>query len=165
MNLNLAHVHLLLNHIPVLGPLFGIGLLAWAIVRRNESFFRASLWTFVIVGLFTIPTYFTGEPAEHILKRMGLPGIDRHAIEEHQDAALFAFIALGVLALLSIFLLVRYRRAETTPRGWAIATLLVALWAASVLARTAWLGGEIHHPEVRSGATAGLAGGGESDDD
>jgi hypothetical protein len=74
--------------------------------------------------------------------------VSHDAIEEHEDAALWAIIAMesaGVVALVSLVLA---RRRGTVPRGALIATLVVSLWAASVVARTAQLGGMIRHTEI-----------------
>ena len=61
--MNLAHVHLLLNHLPPLGVLFGFLLLAAAVARKSGELVRASLVTFVLAALLAVPTYYTGEPA------------------------------------------------------------------------------------------------------
>jgi hypothetical protein len=34
--MNSAHLHLMLNHIPVLGMGFGLALLGWALLRKSE---------------------------------------------------------------------------------------------------------------------------------
>jgi len=43
--MNGAHLHLLLNHIPVIGVPLGLLLLAFAFLRRSEEWKRAALWT------------------------------------------------------------------------------------------------------------------------
>ena len=43
MNLNLAHVHLLLNHFPTIGMIVGLGLFLVAIVAKSDDLKRASL--------------------------------------------------------------------------------------------------------------------------
>ena len=41
--MNWAHMHLLINHIPVLGMVFGTLLLAYGLVKKNEEIKRVSL--------------------------------------------------------------------------------------------------------------------------
>ena len=55
--MNWAHVHLLINHIPVLGTLFGTLLLVFGIVKKNEEIKRVSLGIFVIIAVAALPVY------------------------------------------------------------------------------------------------------------
>ena len=58
-----AHLHLILNHTPVVGSVFALLLLACAFFWQSDPLKRAGLAAAVIVALLTIPTYLTGEPA------------------------------------------------------------------------------------------------------
>ena len=98
--MNWAYVHLILNHVPVLGTLFGLLLLAWGILRRNDSLQRAALLTFTLVALVAIPAYLTGKPAEEAVEH--LTGTAGSAIEPHEDAALVSFLAMEVLGALAL---------------------------------------------------------------
>ena len=49
-----AHIHLLLNHIPTLGSIFGLALLLYGMSRKSEDIMKASFGTFVITALVTI---------------------------------------------------------------------------------------------------------------
>ncbi len=53
--MNYAHVHLLLNHLPVVGALFGLLLLVVAILHNSGELKKAGLWIFVILALISIP--------------------------------------------------------------------------------------------------------------
>ena len=52
-----AHVHLLLNHIPILGSIFGLLLLCYGMLRKSDEIKKTSLGIFVITALLTIPVY------------------------------------------------------------------------------------------------------------
>lgn len=146
--MNWAHVHLILNHVPVLGTLFGLLLLAWGMVRRNESLQRAALATFFVAALVAIPVFLTGEPSEEAVEH--LAGTAEQAIETHEDAALLSLISvelLGVIAVLSVI-----RRRAGLSRFVARAALVVAVVTAGLMARTANLGGKIRHAELREGS-------------
>ena len=54
-----VHLHLLLNHIPILGTLFGLLLLVYALIRKTMTL-RKSACSFVIIGLITIPVFLSG---------------------------------------------------------------------------------------------------------
>jgi uncharacterized membrane protein len=146
--MNAAHLHLILNHIPVLGTAFGLTLLAWALIRRSEELKRVSLGVFIVVALFGIPTYLTGEPAEEAIEH--LPGVDEHSIEEHEDAAKFAFAGVLVLGAAALGGLILFRRSRPTPAWVAILVLVLAVLVFAMMVRTANLGGLIRHPELGS---------------
>ncbi|HEX6178090.1 MAG TPA: hypothetical protein VF057_07010 [Thermoanaerobaculia bacterium] len=149
--MDLLYVHLLLNHFPLVGLIGSLLLLAGALFTRSRDVAIAALIGVVLAALVAIPVYFTGEPAEHGIE--GVSGVNHDAIEEHQDAALWAIIAMeaaGVVALFSVA--VAFRRGMV-PRGALVVTLIISLWAAAVIARTAQLGGKIRHTEI-GGASA-----------
>ena len=146
--MNWPHLHLILNHVPVLGTMFGLALLVWGSWRRNISLQRAALVTFALAALVAIPVYITGEPAEEAVEE--LAGVAESAIEAHASAALVALIAielLGVLGLAGLFLS-RWRVNSTIPLRAALA---VAVVTAGLMAWTANLGGRIRHSELRAG--------------
>ena len=62
-----AHIHLLLNHIPILGTIFGLLLLCYGTWRHSDEIKKVSLGTFVIVALITIVVYLTGDGAAQIV--------------------------------------------------------------------------------------------------
>ena len=146
--MNWAHLHLLINHIPVLGTVFGTLLLVFGMVKKNEAIKRVSLGIFVIIAVATVPVYFTGEPAEEIVEH--LPGVEEPIIEEHEEAALISFIAVGILGVAAIGVLWRYRHADTIPKRFVIAGLILSIVVFGLMAWTADLGGKIRHSEIRS---------------
>jgi len=147
--MNSAHLHLLLNHLPVFGSAFGLLLLVYAILRKSEELKRAAMGLFVITALGTIPAYLTGEPAEEVVEAM--PGVDASFIEEHEENAMISLIgieALGVISLAGLFL---SRRSGTTPPMLVSVAVLLGAGSLALVAWTVHLGGLIHHPESRSG--------------
>lgn len=141
--MNEAHWHLILNHMPILGSLFGLVLLAIGIFRHHASAVRIGLITVLISAVLCIPTQLTGEGAEEVVEDM--PGVTHALIHEHEEAAEVGFWALeatGVLALLALLM---------PSRGRLLSGLTLAATAASfgLLARAGNLGGQIMHAEVR----------------
>ena len=149
--MSMVHLHLLLNHVPVIGTIIGLCLLAYAALRKEEALARASLGMFALLALVAVATFLTGEPAEEAVE--GLAGVSESAIERHEEAALLSTVALGVLGALSAGALLRFRR-RRLPRVAAVAFLLAGLVPAGAMAWTATLGGEIRHTEIRTGAAA-----------
>jgi uncharacterized membrane protein len=146
-----AHLHLVLNHIPVLGTIFGLALLGYARYRREEAVTRAALGTFVAVALLALPAYFTGEPAEEAVEHA--PGVAEQAIETHEAAALPALIGVEALGVIGTGGLLLARGGRPVSRAATGAALAVAVATAGLMARTANLGGQIRHPEIRSAAS------------
>jgi uncharacterized membrane protein len=149
--MNWAHVHLLLNHIPVIGIGFGILLLAAGWVRKSEEVKRIGLQFFVLLGVLTLPVYLTGEPAQKIVQ--ALPGVSKQIIEQHEEAALLALIAMSILGLFALVGLILFRQREVLP-SWVVTTsFILSLVVGVLMARTANLGGQVRHTEIRSGLT------------
>ena len=149
--MNGAHLHLLLNHLPLLGTVFGLLLLLFSLWRKSAELQRVSLGVFVLTALSSVPAYLTGEPAEGVVEH--LPGVAKAFIEAHESAALVAFavgIATGIVALASLFLA---WRSQQFPTWLTLATLFLALATGGLMARAANLGGMIRHTEIRSGAS------------
>ncbi|HXG44215.1 MAG TPA: hypothetical protein VNJ71_05575 [Gemmatimonadales bacterium] len=162
--MNAAHLHLVVNHLPVAGLLFGIALFAAARIRRSEDLARAALWTFFLTGVAGLGAYLTGSGAEETVE--GLAGVSERLVERHEEAALLATAAAGVAGLIALTGLIGLRRGSAFP-GWFNAAMLAgALVAGGLMARAANLGGQIRHPEIQGTALAGPgeeAGGGEHD--
>ena len=146
--MNWAHVHLMLNHVPVLGCIFGLFLLLMALVRGSRELMIGALWLFLLAALAAIPTFVSGHWAENTVEH--LPGVTEHFIDQHEDAATVSLVgmeALGIAALASLLLIHKDRR---IPRWLASLTLLLAVATAASLVWTANLGGLIRHTEIRS---------------
>ena len=147
--MNLAHAHLLLNHFPTVGMIVGLGLFITALGARSDDLKRASLGIFFFIALLSIPTFVTGTAAELALSHTA--GVSKSTIETHETAAFEAlwFMELtGALAWLGLW---QYRRWSRLPRGTLTAVLVAGLVSFGLMARAAIIGGEIRHPEIRTG--------------
>ena len=123
-------------------------MLAAATLRDSDEGKRAALWTFVVIALLTIPTFLTGEPAEHAIE--DLPGVEHSLIEEHEESALLSLIAIEVLGAAALAGLFLSRRSRSISPPWILSCLLLAIVVAAMLAWTSHLGGHIRHPESRA---------------
>jgi uncharacterized membrane protein len=148
MNLNAAHLHIMLNHFPIVGVFVGAGLLTLWLLWRRECVLLAGLWTLVGSGLASIPVYLLGDEAEDVVE--GMKGISRASIERHQDAATWALVGLILLGLAAAWALWRQRRSPVT-RGVVTWIWILSLVVSGIVTWTAERGGEIHHPEIRPG--------------
>lgn len=148
----LAHLHLLLNHLPIIVTALGTLLLLVAVIRHRDDLARVALAFFVGGGVSALAAYLTGEPAEHTVE--GLPGVTEALIARHQDTALVASLVVGLLAAGALWTLWQHRRATALPRGVTRLLLGTALVASGAMAWTGLLGGEIRHTEIRPGFVA-----------
>ncbi len=148
---NPAHVHLWLNHVPTVG--FGAALILFiaARLRGHDILIQTGLVMFFVVAAVAIATYLSGNAAEPLVQDR--PGISSRAIRAHEDAALLAFVCMEMTGFLAWLALWQRRRARLA--AWQLpAVLLAAIVTFGLMARAADLGGEIHHPEIGSMASA-----------
>lgn len=145
--MSLIHLHLILNHVPVIGLGFVIVILLIALWRNNSD--TAKLGLTFAVGLAAVAAlvFVTGEPAEEAIE--GVVGVSESAIHSHEEAAEAALIAVGLAGAVSLLALALYWH-RSLPR-WVISTALVVTFGASgVMGWAANLGGQIRHTEIGS---------------
>jgi len=142
------HLHLMINHIPVLGTLFGLALLVAGMYTGKDDVKKAALATFFVTGIFAVITYISGEPAADAAE--GLPCVAKNLIEEHEDFATGSMIGASLLGLFSAGVLLRDWRGNVAKTQITL-VLLAALVLSGAMTITAELGGRIHHEELRPG--------------
>lgn len=147
--MNGAEIHLMLNHVPILGTLFVAGLLVYGLARGQDAVVRVALWAMVVVGLVGVATYLSGEAAEEVVEEA--LDVSHDVIESHEHFAVWGLVATGIATLGAMAGLFVYRF-RPIGRGFSILVLVLTIGAFGTLAYTAYLGGKINHPEIRSGA-------------
>lgn len=153
-----VHLHLLINHAPFFGITFALLLLVISLAKNLENFRKLGLIIMVLSSLLIVPTYFSGEKSEEDVE--DLPGVSERIIEEHEDAGKMALGLsglLGVLALATLFL------KDKNQKIALYSLLLVGLMTEASIAKTANLGGQIRHTEIRSGNYSGSSDGEDKD--
>ena len=165
--MNLAHAHILLNHVPIIGTLMTLGLFLVSLVANRKDLTQASLALFSLIALLAIPTYMSGNAAEDVIKEF--PGVSMDLIETHQGAAMLAFVFMEITGAISLAGLWQFSRSTKNPRDSRpgrlnlSGVLLFAIITAGLMAVTGNTGGEIRHPEIVLGQQAtsifGLVGG------
>ncbi|MCS6918752.1 MAG: hypothetical protein NZM28_03190 [Fimbriimonadales bacterium] len=147
--MNGAQLHLMLNHLPVMGALFCLLLLGWGLIRRSAEIQKVALVAVLLTGLSSVPVYLTGEPAEHVVEDM--TGVDKAALEEHESMGKLAlWCGVGLAVAAAVALGVGTRNPNGLVTGAAIVWLVNAL-VFGVMGYTAHIGGQIRHPEIKSG--------------
>ena len=158
----LAHIHLLLNHWPIIGSFIGLALLLVSLVANSDHLKQASLALFSLIALVAIPTYMSGSAAQEVLQESA--SLSEALIQTHQGAALLAFVFMeitGAVALLGLWQFSRISRPLPGPAArWNLsAVLLFSIVTVGLMVITGNTGGEIRHPEIVSGQeTASIVG-------
>src|SRR6266849_5433188 len=101
--MDFPHLHLLLNHFPIIGTIIGTGLFVLSFVVRTEDFRRSSLIVFVAMALLTIPAFMTGVGAHE--KIVEDPGISNALIQRHEGAAELAVWFMEITGALAVIAL------------------------------------------------------------
>ncbi len=151
--INSAHIHLVLNHVPVIGTPLALLILIVALVRRNDDMKKLALWLLALLAVLSIPAYLTGEPAEKTVN--GLPGVIGSVIERHEEAGQLALILISAAGVFAVGALAVWRK-KPVPRWFAVSLLTLGFAAAGSLAWTANLGGKVRHTEIRSDSNPSL---------
>lgn len=147
--MNQAHLHLFLVHFPIVGLILVTPLYFYGLIRKDMKILRLSLLLSVVLSLAGLGAYLTGEGAEEILEK--LPSVEHELIEEHEEAAEWAFrfiIGTGFLSLL--ILAMKFSPAGKNRFYFGLLALLL-LMSTIVSIRTGQLGGLIRHQEEISG--------------
>lgn len=145
--MNQAYLHLLFNHLPIVGTLIGAMLLAGGMIFKSFHVKRASLLVLVFAGVTSLLANSTGEGAEKIVEE--LEGVSHKVIHYHEEIAEKYFLVTsgtGLLALVTFFL-----DWKNKPVKKILYPALLLLLALSIYLglRTANSGGEIRHPEIK----------------
>jgi uncharacterized membrane protein len=148
--MNPAQLHLLFTHLPIVGLGFAILINIYALVKRNEELHKLSLWTYVILGVFALIAYLTGDDAGKLL--VTYPGITQDVIEPHENLALLFFISLMITSGLAIISLYFTMKRKDLIKRFSIILLVLSLLISILAIKTGSTGGAIRHIEIKQGA-------------
>lgn len=144
--MNQTHIHLLLNHFPIIGTLIGSAILLYSIIKKQNTGKNTGAFIIVVMALIAIPVLLTGEPAEESIEH--LDGISKTLIHDHEEASEKAFWLMEITGVISLLALVLYKtRSAFAPKAFLVAfafsaiTFFAMAWAGN-------LGGKIRHPET-----------------
>ena len=149
--MNFAHLHLLLNHFPIIGTMVGLGLFLISLLGKNEDLRRASLIIFPAMALLAIPTFFSGTGAQSAIRKT--PGVSEALIERHQGAAMLALLFMEITGALALVGLWKSHGISRPARWhWSLSAILIfSIVTVGLMARVGTTGGDIRHPEIGSG--------------
>lgn len=146
--MNEAHLHLILNHFPIIVPMIGFILLLVGLFKSSDLLQKTALVVLIFGAISAFPASFSGERAEEMLENVA--GFDKTIMHEHEEAAeVFSLMsyALALLSLVTLFAKNRKMPLAKWLMGAVVVLTLVSFYFAQQAGTT---GGEIRHTEIRS---------------
>lgn len=159
--MNAAHLHLLVNHLPIIGAFLAVPLLALALIRRQElSGLRGAVLVLAMAAVGAGLAQSTGEEAEERVEDAGWAS--ERLMHAHEERAEIATPIAILTALLGVGVLVWTERKRAVNPALVAGLGLMATVSAGTLAWVGASGGEIRHDEIRDPTASALseAGGG-----
>jgi len=141
--MSLVHLHLLLNHFPIIGTAVGLGLFVASFATKSDELKEAGLVVLAAVALLALPAFFSGIGAQGAISKD--PTVSSALIERHEGAATLALLFMEITGALALAGLWQRRRASTS-----LAILIFASVTTGLMARVGNTGGDIRHTEIRT---------------
>lgn len=144
--MNLTQIHLIINHLPIIGSILGVLVLTHGIGVKSNQTIIAAYYIFVLCSVGAVIAYYTGEAAEESVEK--IPGILDISIKRHEDFALVALISLITLGISSLIALFFTWKGSYLIKLFAFIILFISMVSFGIVARAGYLGGEIRHTEI-----------------
>lgn len=147
--MNDAHIHLLVNHLPIILPMIAIIARITAFFLDSDALKRFAMIMLILSGIFAFASMQSGEKAEEMLESTVF--FTESYIEAHEEAAetyaIFTYVIAG-MAIISLW-------ADFTKKSFAMIlseiTLGLCIVSMYFAQKTGTTGGEIRHEEIRPG--------------
>jgi uncharacterized membrane protein len=159
MPFDAPHIHLMVNHVPIILAIAGLVATIVALVTRQRSAWLYAVATLTVAGLSAYPVHFTGDLAADVMKHKWY--VVKDSIEAHDNFSgitMWILMVTGAASAYAWWRLARQGGEEPTP-GWLRVFILVgALAGTGAGAYTAYLGGEIVYGSPRLVSPPGAVG-------
>lgn len=153
--MNEVHLHLVVNHFPIIGTIFGLGILVTGIFLKNNVVKNVAYVLFIVAAIFGAVSMATGEGAEEIAEK--LPSVTEQFIHEHEEMAeklAVVLYALGLVSSVGLFLNLKNHAKANLISYLAVVIAVIGVFVGK---QTGTTGGEIRHTEIRANANVGSA--------
>jgi uncharacterized membrane protein len=145
---------MVVNHFPIIGTIFGLGILIAGILFKNNVIKNVAYILFVVAAIFGAVSMATGEGAEEIAEK--LPSVTDQIIHEHEEMAeklAIVLYALGLVSLIGLYLNFKNHAKASLISYLAVVIAIVGVFLGKQAGTT---GGEIRHTEIRANASQGI---------
>ena len=147
--MNIAHIHIVINHLPIVGYFFSIFLITTSLYfRSQEGVIISAVLVMVISALGALAAYFSGSPS--IKQIAGLPGVGHKYINIHYTRAKIAVLFSCLSGLTAITCGIIIIRTDAPVPAYCYALMMISsLITSFAMVFTGNAGGKIRHQEVR----------------
>ncbi|APA00542.1 DUF2231 domain-containing protein [Flavobacterium commune] len=145
--MNDAHLHMIVNHFPIVGPILGLLVLIGGLFFKNTPIKNTAYFLFITATVFTVFSMTTGEGAEEIVEDM--PTIGHEIIHNHEELAEKFAIIMYLLGAVSVIGLITNIKKHSKANFFSYAILVISIVAVFFSTKVGTSGGEIRHTEIR----------------
>jgi hypothetical protein len=117
-----VEAHLALNHVPLVGLVFGLVFFVVGLKRSSQAALLTGLRIFVAMGIVVLLVAGSGLVAAHLLADAAW--LDRDGVSVHQQVGILTLVVLVSLGGFSAVMLFASRTPRLLP-AWAMTTVLV----------------------------------------
>ncbi len=149
--MNDAHLHMVVNHFPIIGTIVAIGILIAGLILKNITLKNTSYFLFISAAIFGALSMGTGEGAEELVEDM--PNVGWEIIHKHEEIAEKLALLLYVLGALSLVALYLNFKKNTKEKLVSFFILGIGMASLFVIQKVGTSGGEIRHTEIRNSST------------
>lgn len=150
--MNDAHIHLLVNHLPIIIPMIAIIARISAFFLKSDALKQFAMILLIVSGVFSFMAMQSGERAEEMIEQTAF--FSESYVHEHEEAAEVYAICTYIIATLAAIAL----WADFTKKKFALLlteiTLGLCIISMYFAQKTGSTGGEIRHEEIRQGFIA-----------
>ena len=154
--MNDAHLHMVVNHFPIIGTILGLGILIAGFIFKNNTIKNTAYSLFVVGAIFSAVSMATGEGAERMVEDM--PSVGHHIIHEHEEIAEKLAIVMYLLGIASIIGFYMNIKENAKAKMVSFIVLVLALGATVLGKSVGTSGGEIRHTEIREASASNTTG-------
>jgi uncharacterized membrane protein len=149
---NWSHIHIILNHFPTVGFVFGLFFFIAGLLMKNVTMERGALVVFIACAVLGATTYVSGASAMWALTSPPLAApmqaVSQARINAHRDFALLTLFGLAFTGGMAWIELYRYRYLNRFSKVSLYTVLVFAVITLAIMAETGHRGGMINHPEI-----------------
>lgn len=146
--MNDAHLHLLINHFPIIGMIIGIGIHITGIALKNNSLKNTAYVLYIISAISGFLAMQSGEKAEEFTEN--LQGFSEDFMHRHEELAETFALVLYITAAMALGSIIAQIKKYRFAALLSYITLAIAIFATVLAKGVGTSGGEIRHTEIRS---------------
>ncbi|QQS27874.1 MAG: hypothetical protein IPM47_13440 [Sphingobacteriales bacterium] len=146
--MDVTHLHLLLNHFPIIGTLIGCVVLIFGLLKKSREVQLVACYLLIVMAFVSYPVMETGEGAEDTVEKIA--GVSETIMHNHEEAAESAFTVMIITGILSLLSVILHFLKKSYFIWSAIITSIVAAVAFGFMANAGYIGGQIRHTEIHS---------------